>query len=97
MDDAAAGGHPLHVARAERALVAEAVAVLDVAGEDVGDRLDAAVWVPREAFEVVLRHVVAEVVEKKEGIEVAGIAEAEGAAEMNSGAFDRGAGLTERL
>ena len=29
MQDAAAGGHPLHVAGAERAAVAEAVAVLD--------------------------------------------------------------------
>jgi hypothetical protein len=64
--DAAAGGHPLHVAGAERAAVAEAVAVLDRAGEHVGDRLDAAMRMPREPGEVVVRIVVAEVVEQQE-------------------------------
>ena len=49
MHDAAARGHPLHVAGAERAAVAEAVAVLDGAGEHVGDGLDAAVRMPGEA------------------------------------------------
>ena len=49
MQDAAAGRHPLHVARAQLALVAEAVAVLDGAGEHIGDRLDAAMRMPRES------------------------------------------------
>ena len=35
VDDAAAGGHPLDVAGAEAAAIAEAVAVFDVAGEHV--------------------------------------------------------------
>jgi hypothetical protein len=43
VEDTSARGHPLHVARAERAGVAERVVVRDRAGEDVGDRLDAAV------------------------------------------------------
>ena len=55
VEDAAAGGHPLHVAGAEVAAVAEAVAVRDRAGEDVGDRLDAAMRMPREPGEVVVR------------------------------------------
>ena len=52
-------------------LVAEAVAVLDGAGEDVGDRLDAAVRMPGKAREVVLGTVVAEVVEQQERVELA--------------------------
>ncbi len=48
VDDAAAGRHPLHVAGAERAAIAEAVAVLDRAGEHVGDRLDPAMRMPRK-------------------------------------------------
>ena len=55
VQDAAAGGHPLHVARGHLALVAEAVAVLDGAGEHVGDRFDAAVRMPRESGQVILR------------------------------------------
>src|SRR5688572_16287662 len=88
MQYAAAGGHPLDVARPHLALVAEAVAVLDRAGKDVGDRLDAAVRMPREPGHVVVRPVVAEVVEQQEGIELARSAEAEGAMELHAGTFD---------
>src|SRR5262249_5801592 len=62
VQDAAAGGHPLDVAGAETAAVAEAVAVRDGPGEHVGDRLDAAVRVPRKAGEIVGGRVVPEVV-----------------------------------
>ncbi len=82
------GGHPLHVAGAERAAVAEAVAVLDGAGEHVGDGLDAAVRMPRKAGEIVGRPVVAEIVEQQKRIELRGVAEAEGAAQLDAGAFD---------
>ena len=70
MHDAAAGGHPLHVAGAEGAAVAEAVAVLDGAGQHVGDRLDAAMRMPRKAREIIGRDVVAEIVEQQERIEL---------------------------
>ena len=93
VDDAAARGHPLHVAGAEAAAVAEAVAVLDVAGEHVGDRLDAAVRMPRETRRGSRRVVVAEVVEQQERIELAGVAEAEGALQLDAGALERGVGL----
>ena len=89
MQDAAAGGHPLHVAGAERAVVAEAVAVVDRAGEHVGDGLDAAMGMPREAGAVVLGTVVAEIVEQEERIELAGLAEAERAVKLHAGAFAR--------
>ena len=89
MQDAAARSHPLHIARAEAAAVAEAVAVLDAAGEDVGDRLDPAVRMPREALEIIVRPLVAKVVEEQERIELGRIAEAERALQLDAGAFDR--------
>ena len=97
VDDAAAGGHPLHVAGGDGAVVAHAVAVLDGSGEHVGDGLDAAMRMPGKAGEIVLGNVVAEVVEQQERVEVGGVAEAEGAAQMHAGAFERGLGLDERL
>src|SRR4051812_44381 len=63
VQDAAARGHPLHVASTEAAAVAEAVAVLDRSGEDIRDRLDAAVGMPRKAGLVVVGTFVAEIVE----------------------------------
>src|SRR6185437_12166454 len=95
--DAAARRHPLHVAGAERAFVAEAVAVVDRAGQDVCDRLDAAVRMPREAGAVVVRPVVAKVVEQKEGIEIVGFAEAEGAPQLDAGALRGGLRLDDAL
>src|SRR5262249_7308130 len=83
----AARGHPRHVAGAERALVAEAVAVIDRAGEHVGDGLDAAVGMPGETGAIVLGTVVTEIVEQEERIELAGLAEAEGAVKLDAGAF----------
>ena len=85
--DAAAGGHPLHVAGAEGAFVAEAVAVVDRAVEHVGDRLDAAMRMPGKAGEVVLRTIVAEIVEQQKRIGLGGVAEAEGAAQAHAGPF----------
>ena len=97
MHDAAARRHPLDVAGAELAAVAEAVAVLDRAGQHIGDGLDAAMRVPREAGEKVLRPVVAEIVEQQEGIEVAGLPETEGAVKLDAGAFKRGLGIDHAL
>ena len=97
MQDAAAGRHPLHVAGAERAAVAEAVAVVDRAGEHVGDGLDAAMRMPREAGEVVVRVVVAEIVEQQERIELAGVAEPKRAAQLHARAFHGRLGLDDAL
>ena len=88
VDDAAARRHPLDIAGAERAAIAEAVAVIDRARQHVGDGLDAAVRMPGESSLELLRSIVAEVVEQQERIEVARVAEAEGAAEMDAGALD---------
>ena len=94
MKDAAAGRHPLHVAGAHLAAVAEAVAVLDGAREHVGDGFDPAMRMPRESREIRVRVVVAEVVEQQERIEVARVAETERAPQRDAGAFHGRNGLT---
>ena len=97
MHDAAARRHPLHVARAEHALVAEAVAVIDLAGQHISDRLDAAMRMPGKAGLVLVGIVVAEIVQQQERIELLGVAEAEGAAQMHAGAFHGRLGLDDLL
>ena len=79
------------------AAVAHAVAVLDRPGQHIGDGLDPAMGMPGEAGQVVVRDVVAEIVEQQEGIEVGGIAEPERAAQVHAGAFEGGLGLDESL
>src|SRR5712691_8510403 len=97
MEDAAPGRHPLHVPGAECAAVAQAVAVLHGPVEDVGDGFDPAMGMPRESGPVVLRVVVAEVVQQEEGIELRGVPEAEGPAQLHAGTFDGGLRLNDRL
>src|SRR6266851_8051414 len=55
--------HPLNIACANGANVAHAVAVLELACEDIGDRLDATMRVPRESGEIILGDVVTKIVE----------------------------------
>ena len=65
MNDAAAGGHPLNVAGSDGAVIAHAVAMLDRSGQHIGDGLNAAMRMPGKSGEIVLRNVVAEVVEQQ--------------------------------
>src|SRR5438874_7078797 len=95
MNDAAPSRHPLDVARAERAAVAEAVAVLDGSGEHVGDRLDPAVRMPRKALEEIGWTIVAEVIEQQEWIELGRVAEAEATMELDARAFHGRGGLND--
>jgi hypothetical protein len=78
-------------------VVAEAVAVLDRAGQHVGDGLDAAMRMPGEARTVILRPVVPEVVEEQERIELRRVAEPERAPEPDAGAFEGGLRLDDAL
>src|SRR5262245_12987291 len=89
VEDAAAGGHPLYVAGAEAAAVAEAVAVFNGSGEDIRNRFNPAMRVPRKPCQVVLRVVVSEVVEQQERVEVGRVPEAKGALEFDASAFER--------
>ncbi len=54
------------------------------AREDIGDRLDPAVGMPGEAAHVVAGVFVAEIVEEQERVHPFGIAEAEGAVEVDA-------------
>src|SRR4029077_16681130 len=62
VDDAAARGHPLVVTGGDGAAIADAIAVLDGSGENIGNGLDAPVRVPREASEIVFGDIVAKIV-----------------------------------
>ena len=97
VQNAAAGGHPLHVACGHAALVAERVAVGDLTGQHIGDGLDAAMRVPGEAGQIIRGILVAKIVEQQERIELAGLAEAEGALQLDAGALDGGFGFVESL
>src|SRR5262249_3009446 len=65
-----------------------AVLVLDAAGENVGNGLDAAMRMPRKAGAVILGVIVAKVIEEQKRIERRRVAETEGAAQLNPGALD---------
>ena len=71
VDDAAAGGHPLHAAGHQQADVADAVAVAHAALQHVGDGLEAAVRVAGKAADVVAGVVGAKGVEHQERVEPA--------------------------
>ena len=89
MQDAATRAHPLHIARTDETLVAEAVAVSSGAFEHVGDGLDAAVRVVRKAAQGPLERIVeGEVVEEQEGIEFIADARRDRAAQLHSGTLD---------
>ena len=93
VQNAAACGHPLHVAGGHAALVAELVAVRDFACQHVGDGLDAAMGMPGKSGEIVGRVLVAKVVEQQERVELLRFAEAEGALQLDACAFDGGLGF----
>ena len=63
MQNSAARRHPLDVAGAHPAAIAKAVAMLDRPGQNIGDRLDPAMRMPREASPIILGAIVAEIVQ----------------------------------
>ena len=90
MQNTRARGHPLYVAGTERTDVSKAVAVIDRAGQHIGDRLDPPVRMPwKSAFEAG-GIVVAEIVEQQEWILRLGVVKAEGAVQIDTGALFRG-------
>src|SRR6476620_9809551 len=90
MHDAAPGGHPLHVARAERAAISQTIAMLHGAGQPVRDGFDAAMRVPRASREILGRPVVTEIIEQQKRIGLRRSAEAEGASQLDAGTFNGG-------
>ena len=89
MQDAAPGTHPLHIARTDQALVAEAVAVGRGAFEHVGDGLDAAVRMVGKAADGSFQGIVeGEMVEEQEGVEFIADPRCNGAAQLHACAFN---------
>src|SRR5690349_24930904 len=88
MQNAAARGHPLHITRAERSGIAQAVAVLHSAGKDVGDGDNSAVRMPWKSREIVGRNIVPKIIEEKKRIELVGLAESECSAQPYARSFD---------
>src|SRR5207245_2449991 len=60
------------------------------AGEDVGNGLDAAMRMPRKPGEIILRMVVAKIVEQQERIELGRFPETECPLQLHAGALDGG-------
>src|SRR5215472_8471723 len=86
MDDAAAGGHPLHVTRGDYAAISHAVAVLHSSRQYIGNGLNAAMRMPWEPGQIVFRNVIAKIVEQEKRVEVLGVSETKGPAEMHASA-----------
>ena len=97
VENAAPGGHPLHAAGAEHAAIAEAVAVSDAARKHVGDRLDAAMGMPRKTRAIVAGIVAAKVVHQQERIELGRVSETERPAEPHARALQGGPGFGDRF
>jgi hypothetical protein len=89
----AARRHPLHVARAHLALVAQAVAVLHRARQHIRNRLDSAMRMPRKSLQIIGRILIAKIVQQQERIELLGLPETEGALQLHTRALQRRFGL----
>jgi hypothetical protein len=61
VDDSAACGHPLDIPRSDCAAVANAVPVLDGSSQNIRDRLNAAMGMPRNSRQEILRYVIAKI------------------------------------
>src|SRR4051794_785585 len=90
VDNPAPRRHPLHVPSRNRASVSHAVAVLHGPCQYISDGFNPAVRMPGKARQVILRHIVAEVTQKQEGVKPRGVADPEGATKMTSCALHRG-------
>ncbi len=86
VDHPARGGHPLHATGLQQADVAHVVFVAHASFEHVGDGLEAAVRVRREAGDVVVRIVGAEFVEHQEGVEALDTGAADHSVQAHTGA-----------
>src|SRR5579862_1438450 len=97
VDDAAACRHPLQVAGADGSFMPHAVAVLDCSRQHVGDCFDAAMRVPGKTCQIILRNVIAKIVQQKKWIKVGSAAEAERTTEVHACALESGLGLDQPL
>src|SRR5579871_431044 len=97
VDNAATRRHPLHIPSRDGAAISHAVAVLHGSRQHVGNRLDAAMRMPRKAGEVILRNIVTKIVQKQEGIELGRLSESKCTPQMHPGALQGGLSLNQSL
>jgi hypothetical protein len=88
VDDAAARSHPLDIAGGDGPLVAKAVAMIDGTRQNISDRLDSPMGVPGETGQVVLRPLIAKVVEQQKRVEILGLAKSKGPLQVHPGTLD---------
>src|ERR1051325_63960 len=88
MENAASRCHPLNVAGSKTAAIAQAVAVLDLAGQHIGDRLDPPMRMPGESGAVIVGVLVAKIVEEQKRVELGRIAEPERALQLDARPFE---------
>jgi hypothetical protein len=87
VDDAAAGGHPLHVTGGDDPLVAHTVSMLNQTLQKIGDGLDPAVGVPWKSRTVIVRVWGVEVVKHEKWIELGDQGIAKGPLEVDAGSL----------
>src|SRR2546427_5414127 len=97
VDDPTPRRHPLHVARCDRATVARAVTMLNGSSQNVSDGLNPAVWMPRKSRQIILRNIIAEIVEQEKRIKVLGGSKTECAPQMHPSAFQGRLGFDKTL
>ena len=94
MQDAAPGGHPLHIARSNQPGIAQAVSVVDRAFQHIGHSFNASMRMHRKATDWSLDWIVeGKVVKKKKWVEWIFATGCDRTAEENPRAFDDEPGL----
>src|SRR5579859_5648935 len=89
VNDPASRRHPLDVAGGNLSVVSHTVAMGHGTRQNVGNGFDAAMRMPWKTRQIILRHIIAKIVQQQKRIEVRGIAESKGSPKMHSRAFHR--------
>jgi hypothetical protein len=87
MNDSSAGGHPLNITWAYGPVISHAIAVLDGSCQHVSDRFNPAMRVPGKTRKVIVRNIVAEIVQKKEWVEIRRVPKAESPTQVHARSF----------
>ena len=97
MNNSAARRHPLHVSRRDCPVVSHAVAMLHSSRQHISNGLNPAVRMPRKTGEIILRNIIAEIVEQKKWIKLFCVSESECSAQMHPRAFQSRLRLNQSL
>ena len=95
VNDAAAGGHPLHVPWGDHSFVAQAVAMFHFPGCDISNGLNSPVGMPGEAFQIIGGIVAAEIIQEEKRVKFRHLIIAKGPVEVDPGPFQGGFALPD--